>query len=62
MARAVVELGFTPTNRSKVTQSSEVRVTNDPDRKSKHTISLEEYLLKGQRLREKLQAELAKKH
>jgi P27 family predicted phage terminase small subunit len=61
MARAVVELGFTPTSRSKVTQSSEVRVTNDPDRKSPHTISLEEYLAQGRRLRARFEAQLAKK-
>jgi P27 family predicted phage terminase small subunit len=58
MARAVMELGFSPTSRSKV----EVRPRVEPHDPGDEMPSLEEYLAKGERLRAKAEAELAKKH
>jgi P27 family predicted phage terminase small subunit len=62
MARAVTELGFTPTSRSRVAQNSGTRTSGEPYETPEQAVSLEEYLAEGERLREKLQAELVKKH
>jgi hypothetical protein len=62
MARAVVELGFTPTSRSKVTQRTDGWNTDEANEKPRQVPSLEEYLAEGDRLRAKLQADLAKKN
>jgi P27 family predicted phage terminase small subunit len=60
MARAVVELGFTPTSRSKVIQSSPSRILGEPIDES--VVSLEEYLAEGEKLHKKARADLAKSH
>jgi P27 family predicted phage terminase small subunit len=62
MARAVVELGFTPTSRSKVTQRTDGWNTAEQNETPKQGLSLQEYLAKGDRLHAELQAELAKKN
>jgi P27 family predicted phage terminase small subunit len=61
IARAVADLGFTPTCRSKVIQSGGGRNPGEPHNGLGQVPSLAEYLAEGDRLREKDQAELAKK-
>jgi hypothetical protein len=56
IARAVADLGFTPTSRSKVVQSSGGRNPGEPHN-SLGQVPLEEYLAYGDRLREKDQVE-----
>jgi hypothetical protein len=62
MARSVVELGFTPTSRSKVIPARDARPPVQPNDPADEMPSLDDYLAKGERLRARAQAELAKKH
>jgi hypothetical protein len=62
MARALVELGFTPTSRSKVALAKEARPGREPHEPADDMPSLEDYLAEGERLHAKVQAERAKKH
>jgi P27 family predicted phage terminase small subunit len=60
MARAVAELGFSPTSRGKVALAKDARPQFEPNDPAMP--SLDDYLAEGERLRAKMQAELAKKH
>jgi P27 family predicted phage terminase small subunit len=62
MARAVTELGFTPAGRARIAQGSGMRIPGERNETAEQIPSLDEFLAEGERLRDNLQAELAKKH